>query len=82
MKFNPLFVILKSIGLLLGGRAQFLKDRIGKTIIREDGQKFTVFREVVMKPKANQSEETGRKKREESKGKKVNSLRKPFNIKG
>ncbi len=59
MKFNPLLVILKSIGLLLGGRAQFPKDRIGETIIREDDQKFTVFREVVMKPKANQAEAPG-----------------------
>lgn len=54
MKLNPLFVIFKSIILLIGGRVQFPKDRVGATITREDGQTFTVFREVVMKRKSNQ----------------------------
>jgi len=59
MKYNPLCVILKSIGLLVGGRAQFPKDRVGKTITTEDGQKYTVFREVVIKSKAGQPEVPG-----------------------
>ena len=54
MKFNPLFVIFKSIILLIGGRVHFPKDRVGASIARGDGQTFTVFREVVMKRKSNQ----------------------------
>lgn len=45
MKYNPLFVILRSSALLLMGRARFPRERIGKTIQREDGQAFTIFRE-------------------------------------
>jgi hypothetical protein len=48
MKYNPVYVLLRSIGLLLGGRAHFPKERVGEILVREDGQKFTVFRHVVM----------------------------------
>ena len=54
MKFNPLFVIFRSIILLIGGRAQFPKEHVGTTITREEGQTFTVFREVVLKRRPNQ----------------------------
>ena len=54
MKFNPLFVVGKSAVLLLTGRVQFPKERVGGTITREDGQTFTIFREATMKRKSNQ----------------------------
>jgi hypothetical protein len=56
MKFNPLFVMIKSTALLLGRRAQFPRDRVGKTLTREDGQTFTIFREVMLKPQNDQPE--------------------------
>ena len=59
MNPKPLSVILKSIILLLGQRAKFPRDRVGKTILREDGQQFTIFREVRMKTKMNQPEIPG-----------------------
>ena len=54
MKFYPVYVIFRSAGLLLSGRAKFPKARVGETLIREDGKSFTVFRHVEMKTKAGQ----------------------------
>ncbi len=54
MKYNPIYVLFRSAGLLLGSRARFPKDRVGETIIREDGQEFTVFRQVVMRTNSEQ----------------------------
>lgn len=55
MKFNPIFVILKTIGLLLMGRVRFPKKQVGTTIVVE-GKEYTIFRQVVMKPKVTQPE--------------------------
>lgn len=53
MKINPLVTLLKSIALLATGKARFPKDKIGATLIREDGQKFIVFRHVVIQTQAD-----------------------------
>lgn len=38
MRFNPIIVALRSIGLLLMGRVQFPKVHIGTTVLVEDGE--------------------------------------------
>ena len=56
IRLTPLIVFPRSVFLLLSGRMQFPKDRIGKVITLENGQKYTVFREGMLKPKSNQPE--------------------------
>lgn len=53
MKIIPPLTMLKSISLLVTGKARFPKGKIGTTITREDGQQFIVFREVVMQSEAD-----------------------------
>ena len=55
MKFNPIFIILKSISLLLMKRVWFPKERVGTTIVVGD-REYIVFRQVVMNTKSTQSE--------------------------
>jgi hypothetical protein len=59
MKFNPFFVFLRSIGLLLRGRARFPRERLGQEITTGDGQKYIVFRQVAMRPGPDQPQEPG-----------------------
>jgi len=56
MRFNPFFVFLKSISLLLMGRARFPRERVGQEVAK-DGQRHTIFRQVVMRPAPSQSQE-------------------------
>lgn len=46
MLFNPIYSFFNTIYLLLRGRMHFPKYRLGKTVKMEDGQVFTIFREV------------------------------------
>ena len=54
MKFNPFFILLKSSALLLNGRAKFSRERVGQTLITENGRQFKILREVKIKPKPHQ----------------------------
>ena len=49
MKYFPPFVILQSLLMFVFQRVSFPKYRVGKTIIREDGKKFRIFREIQVK---------------------------------
>jgi hypothetical protein len=53
MKINPIVTLFKSIALLVTGKARFPKEKVGATIVREDGQKFIVFRHVVIHAKTD-----------------------------
>ncbi len=57
MKYHPLYAIPKAFcTLLLSGRVSFPKDRVGQTIIRDDGVKFRIFREIQVQPKKGNPE--------------------------
>lgn len=57
MKFNPFFVFLRSTSLLLRGRARFPRERVGQEITAQGDQKYTIFRQVVMRPGPDQPQE-------------------------
>lgn len=46
MSFHPLYSFFNTINLLLRGKMHFPRGRLGKTVTMEDGQEFTIFREV------------------------------------
>lgn len=47
---NPIYGFFKTLLLFATGKVQFVKQDVGKTIIMEDGQDFTIFRRVVIEP--------------------------------
>ncbi len=51
MKYNPLYAISNSFLMLILGKVSFHNDRIGKMILRDDGKRFRVFREIQIKAK-------------------------------
>ncbi|WP_414469712.1 hypothetical protein [Methanobacterium sp. ACI-7] len=53
MSFNPFYSLLNSINLFLRRNVHFPKEKIGKNIIMEDGQEFTIFREAVIDKKSH-----------------------------
>lgn len=55
MSFNPLYSIFNTINLLLRRKIHFPKEKIGKVIVTEDGQEFTIFREVIIDKKIDKS---------------------------
>ena len=46
---NPLYGFLMTLFLFLMGRVQFLKQEVGSTIAMKDGQRFKIFRRVIIK---------------------------------
>ena len=46
MFFNPLYSFFNTLILFLQRKIHFSQDRIGKTIIMDNKQEFTIFREV------------------------------------
>ena len=59
MNHNPFLAFLRTHWYLLGGRLHFLRDRIGETLTMENGQEFTIFRQVIVDPGKGQPEEPG-----------------------
>lgn len=55
MSFNPLYSIFNTINLLLRRKIHFPKEKIGKVIVTEDWQEFTIFREVIIDKKIDKS---------------------------
>ena len=52
MAFNPVYSFFNTMKLILQRKIYFPKDWLGSTISMEDGQKFTIFREVKIKGKS------------------------------
>lgn len=46
---NPLYGFFMTLFLFLMGRVQFLRQEVGSTIAMKDGQKFKIFRRVIIK---------------------------------
>ncbi len=46
MSFNPLYSLLNTIKNIIFRKIHFPKTKIGKILVMEDGQEFTIFREV------------------------------------
>lgn len=46
MPFNPIYSLLNAVNLFLKIKIHLPKENIGKVIITEDGQEFTIFREI------------------------------------
>ena len=53
MSFNPFYSLLNTINLLLRRKIHFPKNKIGKILITEDAQEFSIFREVNIEKKAD-----------------------------
>lgn len=56
---SPILSIFKTIKYLLTGRIRFPNDRVGEKVTGEDGQEFTVFRQVVVDPGKGQPARPG-----------------------
>jgi len=52
---NPIYGFFNTLLLFITGKVQFIEQDVGKTIIMEDGQDFTVFRRVVIKRYSNKN---------------------------
>jgi len=55
MSFNPVSSFFKTFLLMIIGRISFPKDRKGEEIMMSDGQKFKIFRQVIIKPRKKQT---------------------------
>ena len=53
MSFNPIYSFFNTINLLIQGKMHFPKYKLGKTVKMEDGQIFTIFREVKIDTKSS-----------------------------
>lgn len=51
MLFNPFYSLLNTINLLLRRKVHFPKNKIGKAVVMEDGNEFTIFREAIVDKK-------------------------------
>ncbi len=51
MSFNPIYSLLNTINLLLGRKIHLPKNKIGKTVITENMQEFSIFREITIDKK-------------------------------
>ncbi len=56
---SPTKSIVRTMGFIVTGRLHFPKAQIGKEVTDENGNKFTVFREVVVDPTSNQPKQPG-----------------------
>lgn len=59
MRPNPFLSFLNTLVYALRGRLHFPKGRIGEVLTMEDGQEFTIFREVIVDPSQTQPNELG-----------------------
>jgi len=55
MAFNPVSSFCKTFWYLILGRISFPRDRKGEEILMSDGQKFKIFRQVIIKPRTKQT---------------------------
>jgi hypothetical protein len=56
---NPVSSTINTIGFVLTGRLHFPTERIGEVVTDEVGQRFTVFRQVIVDPAKDQPERAG-----------------------
>jgi hypothetical protein len=56
---NPISSVIKTISFVVTGRLHFPAQRIGEVVTDETGQRFTIFREVVVDPAKDQPEHPG-----------------------
>ncbi len=59
MAFNPFLAFLTTHSYLLCGRLHFPREHIGQVLAMDDGQEFTIFRQVVVDPAPHQPEKPG-----------------------
>jgi hypothetical protein len=50
MGFNPVYSFFNSISLAVRGRVTFPKNHIGEIVSTEQGEEFTIFRQVIISP--------------------------------
>jgi len=55
MTFNPVSSFCKTFWYIITGRISFPKDRQGEEILMNDGLKFKIFRQVIIKPRKKQT---------------------------
>ncbi|MCP4674685.1 MAG: YdhR family protein [Deltaproteobacteria bacterium] len=55
---NPLMLVLRAIGLGLSGKARFIRNLQNESI-KDEGECFTAFRKVVVKPNSKQPSNPG-----------------------
>ena len=56
---SPTKSVIHTIGFLVTGRLHFSNKNIGKEVVDEKGNKFKIFREVIVDPSSNQPEKPG-----------------------
>ncbi|MFC2006058.1 hypothetical protein ACFLVG_03770 [Chloroflexota bacterium] len=56
---KAIFSLMKTLWYVATGRLHFARSRIGKLITMEDGQEYTVFRQVIVDSKRRQSAKPG-----------------------
>ncbi len=59
MRFNPFLSLVITIANALRGHLHFPKNHIGEILTMEDGQKFTIFRQLIVDPGQDQPEKPG-----------------------
>ena len=59
MSYNPLLAFLRTHCYLLGSRLHFPRDRVGETLMIEDGEEFVIFRQVIVDPGKDRPEKPG-----------------------
>jgi hypothetical protein len=59
IRYTPFYSFIKTLQYLLTGRLHFLKDQIGAVFSNERGQRFTVFRHMVVDPDQSQPSRVG-----------------------
>ncbi|MFC2014624.1 hypothetical protein ACFLUP_01380 [Chloroflexota bacterium] len=56
---KAVYSLLKTLSYVITGRLHFSQDRIGELVTMDDGQEYTVFRQVVVDPKQNPVKKPG-----------------------
>ena len=51
---NPVRSVVRTVGFALGGRLHYPQSRLGQVVTDEDGNRFTIFREVIVDPTPQQ----------------------------
>jgi hypothetical protein len=59
LPLNPVSSIFKTMGYAVSGRLHLPNQRIGEVVTDEEGEQFTIFREVLVDPTKDQPEHPG-----------------------
>ncbi|MCD1294689.1 hypothetical protein CUJ83_06705 [Methanocella sp. CWC-04] len=59
MSLNPFVSAVIAFIYALKGRLHFPKERIGDTVVMDDGVRFTIFRQVIVDPEKSRSRSPG-----------------------